>query len=328
MAAYNAEAFLAEAIDSIIAQTYAHFEFIIINDGSKDKTEQIILSYTDKRIKYIKNEINLGLIVSLNKGLENAKGDLIARMDADDVAMENRFSEQIKAFEKNPESVAIGSDYYVMSQKKLSTHTNKNDSDYLKAVLLFSPCFCHPSVMMRNIYKNSNLLYKKEYVHAEDYKLWTDLIGFGEFHNVNEPLLKYRSHSTQIGARHHAKQLEISGRIREEYLQKLGFNLTQEEIKTLHIIGNNVFINSAFTLKRIEWVLNRLLDENIRHKKFREESFKKFIHKFWMDSCGYTSLGLTAYKIYHKSSLSKLVKVQRNDRTKLLAKCVIRKFKG
>lgn len=328
MSAYNASAYLREAIDSILGQTYSHFEFIIINDGSSDETESIIHSYTDKRIVYTKNETNLGLIASLNKGLKLAKGEFIARMDADDIALENRLSEQVRVFGNYPKAVIIGSDYYSLSKNKLSTHTNKDDSDYLKAVLMFSTCFCHPTVMMRNIFKKVDIEYRKEYVHAEDYKMWTDLVKQGEFHNVNQPLLKYRSHDSQIGAKYHEAQLLISARIRNEYLNELGFKLSNEEIRVLNIIGNNVFITSGVLLKRIEVVLLKLKSENERVNVFNVNSFNIFLNKFWTDSCGYTNLGLTAYKVYSKSQLSKLNRVSRNDKTKLLAKCMLRKFKG
>src|SRR4051812_25511698 len=90
MAAYNEEKYIRDAIESILSQTYTSFEFIIINDGSTDQTEKIILSYSDPRIRYLKNSENLKLIASLNKGLKVAKGKYIARMDADDISISTR----------------------------------------------------------------------------------------------------------------------------------------------------------------------------------------------------------------------------------------------
>ena len=101
--AYNAEKYLAPAIESILQQSFKDFEFIILNDGSTDNTEKIILSYTDSRIKYIKNEKNLKLIKTLNKGIELAKGKYIARMDADDIALPTMLEECYTFFETHPE---------------------------------------------------------------------------------------------------------------------------------------------------------------------------------------------------------------------------------
>lgn len=100
--AYNAERFLKESIDSILAQTYRNFELIVLNDGSTDRTEEIVLSYSDPRIRYVKNEQNLKLIKTLNKGIDLAKGEYIARMDADDVSLPTRFEEEVYKFEEDP----------------------------------------------------------------------------------------------------------------------------------------------------------------------------------------------------------------------------------
>ena len=94
MPVYNGERFLRQAVDSILSQTFKDFELIIINDGSSDSTEDIILSYKDKRIRYVKNEKNLRLIKTLNKGLELASGQFVSRMDADDVAHPLLFEKQ------------------------------------------------------------------------------------------------------------------------------------------------------------------------------------------------------------------------------------------
>ena len=103
MPVYNAEQYLREAIGSILHQTFTDFEFIIINDGSTDRSEEIIKSYTDTRIRYYKNESNLKLIATLNKGFDLAGGKYIARMDADDISLPNRLQLQFELMEKNPE---------------------------------------------------------------------------------------------------------------------------------------------------------------------------------------------------------------------------------
>ena len=102
MPAYNAAKYIKEAIDSILAQTYRDFEFIIVNDGSTDNTKEIILSYSDPRIVYIENEQNSGICVTLNKGLDAAKGRYIVRMDSDDIALPQRLEVQVRYMDANP----------------------------------------------------------------------------------------------------------------------------------------------------------------------------------------------------------------------------------
>ena len=328
MSVYNGSKYLHEAITSILNQTFTDLEFIIINDGSVDDSEEIIKTFKDERIIYINNEKNVGLIESLNKGLVAAKGKFIARMDADDVAMPQRLELQVKAFEASPGAIVIGSDYFLLTGKRTSHIKNKNNSDYQKAVLLFSPCFCHPTVMMKNVFKEKNLFYNSNYVHAEDYKLWTDLAALGEFKNVTEPLLKYRSHSAQISAQYNATQLNISEKIRKEYCDQLNFTLSDEQFALLNSIGNNVFITSMEVLENIEVLLLHLKDQNKKHRSFGENDFNLFLHKFWFDSCGYSNLGLAAYSKYSRSMLSKVTKVSLDKKSKLLTKCLVRKFRS
>lgn len=327
MSVFNGEQYLHEAIESILSQTYTDFEFIIINDGSTDSSDKIILSFRDKRIVYIDNNANLGLIESLNKGLRASKGKYIARMDADDIALPERLKLQVQTFGENPNAIMIGSDYYSLTPKKLKHIKNRNNSDYQKAVLLFSPCFCHPTVMMKNIFTEKNIFYDKNYVHAEDYKLWTELSFLGEFLNVKEPLLKYRSHSTQVSSNNKENQLLISRRIREEFCKKLNFSLSEKQFEILNTIGDNIFITSIEVLNEVESCLLHLKEQNKLQKAFSENSFNIFLHKFWFDSCGYTNLGLAAYSRYSRSMLSKVTKVTLDKKSRLLTKCLIRKFK-
>src|ERR1700681_1475187 len=106
---YNGERYLTQSINSILFQTYSNWELIIINDGSSDNTENLILNYPDKRIKYISNDGNKGIIYSLNKGLEKAKGEFIARLDADDVALPFRIEKQVEFLTENTDYAMCGS---------------------------------------------------------------------------------------------------------------------------------------------------------------------------------------------------------------------------
>lgn len=325
MPAYNSGAYIKGAMESVFSQSYRFFEFIVINDGSTDATEHIIQSFADKRLVYIKNETNLGLVKSLNKGIAAAKGQFIARMDADDVCLPTRLEEQIALFETRPEAIVVGSDYYLMNGDKLTISKNINDSDYSKTLLLFTPCFCHPTVMMKN---TPEINYEEEFVHAEDFRLWTQLASSGAFYNVNKPLLKYRTHNAQVSFNNRQTQLQISARIRKDYLNKLGFTYTNAQFSIHNLIGNNQFITSVEELNNIRLWLEELVNQNERIKKIESQSFKKAIHKFWIDSCGYSNLGLNAYRLYFTSSLAVSVPVNLSVKLKLFAKCVLRRFRS
>lgn len=327
MPVYNGAKYLKDAMDSILSQTYAYFEFIVINDGSSDASEDIILAYKDERIVYLKNETNSGLIFSLNKGIRHAKGRYIARMDADDIALPERLQEQVAVFENNKGIIATGSDYFLLDNVKLTRIKNTADSDFIKTCLLFAPYFNHPTMMIKNIFVEQDLFYDKDFIHAEDYKMWTDLSFHGRFYNVSKPLLKYRAHSSQISSKFRDSQLVISERIRKSYLERLGFVFSDEEFRVHNVLSNNEFIRSQSLLLQIGSWLQSLADQDKRSGKINVLSFNKAIHKFWIECCGNTNLGLTAYKIYAQSQLSQYSDNAFSERVKLLVKCMLRQFK-
>lgn len=187
--AYNAELYLKEALDSILQQTFTNFELIILNDGSTDSTEDIILSYEDSRIVYVKNQENLGLIGTLNKGISLAKGKYIARMDADDIALPKRLSKQISFLEANTQYGVVGAFAQIIDSKEIYKVPITNEA--IKAFLYIDSPFIHPSVVIRKDLLSSNL-YDHQYHRIEDYELWVRLSAQTKFYNIPEILLKYR----------------------------------------------------------------------------------------------------------------------------------------
>ena len=200
MPVYNGERYLREAIDSILAQTFTDFELIIVNDGSADSSEQIIQGYSDPRIRYLINERNSGICITLNKGLDAAQGKYIARMDCDDISMPERLAKQVAYMELHPEIGVVGSDMIVFGEG-LDEHLFDfvHDKEGCKAGLLFATCFAHPSVMMRrDLLEQHHLRYDDAYRGLEDYELWYRISQYTELVNIPEPLLRYRKHKEQV----------------------------------------------------------------------------------------------------------------------------------
>jgi hypothetical protein len=144
---------------------------------------------------------------------------------------------------------------------------------------------------------------------------------------VNKPLLKYRHHTSQISNQKNESQLIISKKIRKHYIQKLGFSLSESQFETLNIIGNNVFIRAIDLLKDVENCLLHLKEQNKLHKTFNENSFNKFLYKFWLDSCGNSNLGMRAYRLFFASEIARYADLSFADKNIFLLKCLIRKFK-
>lgn len=199
MPVYNGERFLREAVDSILHQTYANFELIIVNDGSKDSSEDIVKSYFDSRIHYIANEQNVGICITLNRGLDITRGKYIARMDCDDISMPERLKKQVDFLETHPEIGIVGSDIVTFGDGR-DEHFFEfpRGSEACKAGLLFNTCFAHPAVMMRtSIIREHNLHYREEYKGIEDLEMWWRMSHFTEMANIPEALVRYRKHPGQ-----------------------------------------------------------------------------------------------------------------------------------
>lgn len=217
MPVYNGDKYIARAIESILNQTFEDYEFLIINDGSSDKTEKIILNYHDSRIVYKKHTQNCGLIYTLNEGIELANGTYIARMDADDVSASTRLKKQLAYIETNAAIDILGTWFAFMDTGIKVCHPINHDE--CKVKLLKDTVIGHPTVFFRkdSIVKKG-LRYDPSSLHAEDYHLWTDCAIKGlKFANLPEVLLEYRIHPEQISTSQNVIQSATTNRIRLYY---------------------------------------------------------------------------------------------------------------
>jgi glycosyltransferase involved in cell wall biosynthesis len=197
MPVYNAETHLAKAIDSILAQSFSDFEFIIINDGSSDGSKEIIRAYDDKRIRYLENPENLKITKTLNRGIRLAKGQYIARMDADDVSLLHRLKEQVHLMDENPEIDALFSTITHIDDKgrQRGTWLENNKALHLEEIRRTLPrenCLAHPSVMFQKRVIET-YMYDERSDGYEDYELWLRMVADGRIiHNISEALVEYR----------------------------------------------------------------------------------------------------------------------------------------
>jgi glycosyltransferase involved in cell wall biosynthesis len=208
---YNAEKFLEEAIESVLAQTFYDFELIAINDGSTDSSLAILerFSLADKRVRVISRE-NLGLIKTLNQGIELAQGDLIARMDADDICQPNRFECQVEFLAKNPDIVCVGAQIQlidvngrqIMGMQGPLDHEDIDAANYSGK----SHGIVHPTALIRLSALRLIGGYRSVFRHAEDIDLWLRLAEVGRLANLPVSLLKYRQHLNSIGYRYRFEQ--------------------------------------------------------------------------------------------------------------------------
>jgi hypothetical protein len=207
MSVYNAGRFLPQAVESMLTQPFADFEFLILNDGSTDGSAEVIDSYAarDPRIRAIHQE-NRGLVASLNRLIEEARAPLIARMDGDDVSMPKRLARQVDFLARNPDYGVVGSWATSIDESGASCDTGgldqPTDHEGFLEALDGKPLLCHPSAMLRTDVVHAAGGYRALYRHCEDYDLWLRLAERTKLCSLPERLILYRYSDGQVSSRH------------------------------------------------------------------------------------------------------------------------------
>jgi len=290
MPAYNAEKYIGEAIESVLNQIFTDFELLIINDGSTDRTEKIILSYNDNRIRYIKNEKNIGVSATRNKGIELAKGKYCALLDADDIALPQRFKKQVDFLETHTDHVLCGSWAYLINSKGKKTGRIKfiDNDNLLKISYLFSNALINPSVMLRTeILKK--IKFRQEFLAAGDFDLFLRIVDSGlKIANIPEFLVKYRWHDTNISVKNETMQFEKKNELLKPYVEKfIDREITEKELD-LHLFSFRLYhLKQAKSIPTVDlqdvkqW-FEFLLQKN---KKYSENDFQAFLWSRWLVCC-------------------------------------------
>ena len=209
MSVFNGQAFLHDAVESILAQTLTDFEFIIIDDGSTDKTTEILSDYAkrDNRLRVITQE-NRGRAESLNRGIELARAPLIARMDADDISLSQRLKEQVDFLKDHPEVGLLGGAYQRIDaggRARGIARFPSSDSEIRTVMLQYNP-ICHPAVIMKKDVALASGGYRKQLLDADDYDLWLRMAERTQLANLDQVVLQYRIHALQVSTRNATHQ--------------------------------------------------------------------------------------------------------------------------
>ena len=208
MSIYNGERYLREAINSILNQTFRDFEFLIINDGSTDRTAQILKSCNDPRMKIINNKKNIGLTKSLNKGLHLAKGEYIARQDADDVSAPDRLEKEVNFLETHRDYAVVGTFVKILNEDSevIGLLERLTEDIQIRERLGTDNCITHGSAVIRKKCLLDMGFYDESIVSAQDYELWLRLSEKYRLANIPEYLYMWRKHDENIEAKHIAEQ--------------------------------------------------------------------------------------------------------------------------
>ncbi len=273
MSVYNSAAFLEEAVDSILSQTFSDFEFIIVNDGSTDESGDILanLAEKDKRIQLIENEENIGLTRSLNKGLAQAKGEYIARMDADDISFPQRLEKQVAYLEKHAKVGLVGSQYDLCDADGKVTASGERLPENNLSIqwrLLFRNSFIHSSVMIRR--RALELVednYNVELPYAQDFELWSRVARISRVANLPEVYVYLREHDDRITVQKKEDQEMVAIKIARANLNDL--------------MGNNYFNYEEAKLFRRWFSFGMLKIESVEQIIFCKKWLSIFQKFYW-----------------------------------------------
>jgi len=282
MPVYNGELFLREAIESILNQTFHDFEFLIIDDGSIDQSTAIIASYSDTRIRFFSNGLNHGLIFTLNKGLDLAQGEYIARMDCDDFAFPDRLARQVEFMNQYPDIGLCGTAMKYMNNDIWVKHPT--DHEDIKAGLLFYCTLNHPTVMLRSsVVKSYSLYYDIDCPHTEDYELWTRMAQLTRITNIPDVLLNYRIHGEQIGAKHNAEQQVMGRKIVFNQLIGMGLLPTEDELNLhMDVCARRTQATEGFVQSVIVW-FDKLRARNMETNHFSQQSLENVLASYFAE---------------------------------------------
>lgn len=281
---------LKEAIDSILSQTFTDFELLILNDASPEAhVEKTVLSYSDKRIRYIRHEENSGIAKIRNVLIDLAQGEYLAVMDHDDISLPTRLEKQVAYMDANPEVAICGTAHKRFGKlfKNNVIRYPQDDAD-IRAELFFKCVVHHPSAMMRKeVLITHNIRYDESLISANDRKLYMDVSEFAKLHNLPDILCLYRLHAGMTSRTKRQAIVAEQKVIRKTFLEKMGAQLTPGQIDILndYIMSGRSRIKNADTLKQVESVLSALVAANRQSHYLPAAQFENKCAKYFVKRC-------------------------------------------
>ena len=273
------KAYLKNAVDSILAQTYKNLELIIVCDGSKEEYEYLKLEYNDDRIKLILNKENKGLPRSLNIGIEKSTGKYIARMDSDDISLQNRISDELDYLRRYDLDIC-GSAVTLFGDDKGKKRLLFNSPGEIKIQLLFRATLVHPTVIgKREIFEQYK--YDNSFVCSQDFELWSRISGDYRIGNYDKCLLKYRIHKKQASVEKSQIQRELSKKIIKNNACKITGEYDEKIYKCLWFLSGREKITKN-NCKEFSRMIDYTLKRNHEFHKYDDGLMRKiFYNRFF-----------------------------------------------
>lgn len=314
MTVRNGEPYIEEAVDSILKQTHTNLELIVVDNGSTDRSVELVQKYQDCRIRIIELGKNIGRTPALNVGLEAAEGEYIAIQDADDLSVPERFAKQLIFMETHPTVGVCGAWMKTFGESE-QVIQYPTDHEGIKRSLLFGTGMGHSSVLIRkSLLEQYGLRYDESYQYCQDTELWSRAARFFELANIPEILVFYRIHPQQIG-QSYSKQFRKAEnkRVWQRMTRELGIEASSQCIELHDQIYRGEFSRDREFVSRSEAWFRKLIVANRLQKYYTEPDFSRDLADRWYAICdqardlgSWLALKFWFSPLRDKSSLSKL----------------------
>lgn len=306
MPVHNAGLFVEDAVRSVLRQTFADFELVVMDDGCTDDTLFRIAQFKDPRIRVIRNEKNIGIARTLNRALDLIQTEWIARMDADDICEPDRLETQLAFMRAQPDLAVAGGWIRLCGERKPVVVRPPHGIETVRAFLFFGNALFHPTVMLRrSLLERHRLRYDPSYSCTEDYELWTRAADVAAVDNQSRVVLNMRVYGANISASMQHVMVPQTKDILRRQLGKLGIKPSDTELERHYRMGLAISAGSFRELKAVQqWIL-RLIETNQMIKAYPIDTFRDVAGRVWFHYCrNAASLGHRVFHIYRSHKLA------------------------
>jgi Glycosyl transferase family 2 len=330
MPVFNAVPHVRVAIESVLAQTFRDFELIVIDDDSTDGSMQIVHGFRDERIRVIHNAENCGAAKTKNLGIENARGEFIAFLDADDIALPCRLAEQTGFLHRNPHVAIAGSQITLIVENGAEAGENPKlccAPDEIAPTLLFENCIAQSSVMLRCTALPRDP-FRTEFEPAEDYDLWARLAPASSIASMEHPLVNYRVHAGGTSARKAARMKTSTRSIHLAQLERLGIEASQQQLDLHSLLAQWPLEPTKELVAQAEDWLLALHRACSKRQIYPRIAFEKVVARRWHAVCRDSwQLGCWVWKTFWRSPLRRLAPVTFAQKYAILRHAVPQTFR-
>ena len=328
MAVHDGGPYIRQAVESILAQSFRDFEFLIIDDASKDSGSNFLSGLTDERVRLIAHSHQAGLSRSLNEGIQEAKGKYLARMDHDDISLSDRLQKQVNFLDAHQDVDVLGTWARTLGLAREQTWRYPIVDEDIRSEFAFNSSLVHSSVMLRTAtLERLQLRYDDSTLRAQDYELWTREESQIRFANLGSVLIRYRVHADQVGSRYAVEQQAAAEKIRLREIERLGVKPTTDEFNLHNRISRWEHPEGRAELLALQRWFLKLRAANQTSQTYSMDAFDRTLERRWWAACKANIwLGLEARQIYRDFPFRGAAQRGFLEKAQLLAKAILREL--